>query len=331
MPHQKSRDEPPIVVTAPPPFPSQFAMSKKEKQEQEILKTFRKVEVNIPLLDAIKQILRYEKFLKELCTTQKKLKGNEKVHLGEKVSAVLQKKLPPKCKDPGMFTIPYKIENIRIEKAMLDLSASINVMPRSIYNILNLGPLKEMGIIIQLANRSNAYPDEVLEDILVQVDKLIFPVNFYVFDMKEDNSTNSPPILLERPFLRTSRTNIDVYSGTLTMEFDGDIIKFNIYDAMKYPNESHSVFVIDVIDFLTQQTFELTDDDVSKATITSGLDRKYIQKIRGKFDFFLELQETSFELDSLKTVGYDVPYVELLRSHSKLLLSIVQVPKLELN
>ncbi|XP_027082446.1 uncharacterized protein [Coffea arabica] len=249
-PQQNSQDDPPVVVIPPLPFFSRFAKSKKEEQEQEILETFRKVEVNIPLLDAIKQIPRYAKFLKELCTTKKKLKGNEKVHLGENISVVLQRKLPPKCKDPGMFTVPCNIGNIRIEKAMLDLGASINVMPCSIYNMLNLGPLKETGIIIQLIDRSNAYPDGVLEDILVQVDKLVFPADFYVLDMEEDNSANSPPILLGRPFLRTSRTKIDVYSGTLTMEFDGDIIKFNIYDAVKYPNESHSVFVIDVINSL---------------------------------------------------------------------------------
>ncbi|XP_071924756.1 uncharacterized protein [Coffea arabica] len=307
VPHQKSKNEPPIVVTPPPSFPNQFAMSKKEEQEQEILKTFCKVEVNISLLDTIKQIPRYEKFLKELCTTQKKLKGNEKVHLGENISAVLQKKFPPKCKDPGMFTIPYKIKNIRIEKAMLNLGASINVMPRSIYNILNLGPLKEMGIIIQLANKSNAYLDGVLEDILVQVDKLIFPANFYVLDMKEDNSTNSPPILLERPFFRTSRTNIDVYSGTLTMEFDGNIIKFNIYDAMKYPNESHSVFVLDVIDFLMQQTLELTDDDVLKATITSGIYRRFIRdfpKISHPLCQLLQ-KDVDFNFDEACKVPFD--------------------------
>ena len=82
---------------------------------------FRKVEVNIPLLDAIKQVPKYAKFLKELCTSKRKLKGNEKVSMGENVLAILQKKLPPKCKDPCMFTIPCKIGNTRFELAMLDL------------------------------------------------------------------------------------------------------------------------------------------------------------------------------------------------------------------
>ncbi|XP_071925241.1 uncharacterized protein [Coffea arabica] len=317
------------VVTPLPPFPSRLAKSKKQEQEQEILDTFRKVEVNIPLLDAIKQISRYAKFLKELCTGKKKLKGNEKVHMGENVSAVLQKKLPPKYKDPGMFTVPCKIGNIKIEKAILDLGASINVMPRSVYNLMNVGPLKETGIIIQLADRSNAYPDGVLEDILVQIDNLIFPTDFYVLDMEDDNS-NSSPILLGRPFLKTARTKIDVFTGTLTMEFDGDVIKFSIYDAMKYPGESHSVFVIDVIDSLAQQNFGFNNDDALKVAISTGLCQENLQKIKGKFVFPFELQEVIFELNSLCPEFSNVSYLELPLSHSQLLPSIVQAPKVEL-
>ena len=74
----------------------------------------------------------------------------------ENASAIIQRKLPPKCKDPGTFTIPCIIGNQRIERAMLDLGASINVMPYSIYASLNLGPLKQTGVIIQLADQSDA-------------------------------------------------------------------------------------------------------------------------------------------------------------------------------
>ena len=121
---------------------------------------------------------RYAKFLKELCTSKRKLKGNEKVSMGENVSALFQKKLPPKCKDPGMFTIPCKIGNTRFERAMLDLGASINVMPYSIYASLNLGPLEETGVIIQLADHSNTYPRRVIEDVLLQVNELVFLLIF---------------------------------------------------------------------------------------------------------------------------------------------------------
>ena len=138
------------------PFPSKFKQTRKEEAEKDILETFRKVQVNIPLLDAIKQVPRYAKFLKELCPLRKRISTKEVVKVGENVSAILQHKLLPKCKDPGSFTIPCVIGNTRFESAMLDLGASINVMSYSIYASMNLGELKNDGVIIQLADRSNA-------------------------------------------------------------------------------------------------------------------------------------------------------------------------------
>ncbi|CAL8992974.1 unnamed protein product, partial [Prunus brigantina] len=128
----------------------------------------------------------------------------------------------------GSFTIPCVIGNTKFEHAMLDLGASINVMPYSIYASMNLGELKKDGVVIQLADRSNAYPKGVLEDVLVRVNHLIFPADFYVLEMEDSAHSTPLPILLGRPFMKTARTNIDVFKGTLTMEFDGDIIDFNI-------------------------------------------------------------------------------------------------------
>ncbi|CAN6583791.1 unnamed protein product [Malus baccata var. baccata] len=167
------------------PFPSRFLQSKNEEEEKDVLETFRKVQVNIPLLDAIKQIPKYAKCLKKLCTTKKRFREKEVVQVSENVSAILQRKLPPKCKDPGSFTIPCVIGNTRFKSAMLDLGASINVMPYSVYASMNLGALKNDGVIIQLADRSNAYPKGVLEDVLVQVNHLVFPADFYVLEMDE--------------------------------------------------------------------------------------------------------------------------------------------------
>ena len=61
----------------------------------------------------------------------------------------------------------------------------------------------------------------------------MFPVDFYVMNMGD--ACHDIPILLGRSFLQTVRTKIDVHEGTLTMEFDGEVIKFNIFDAMRFP------------------------------------------------------------------------------------------------
>ncbi|KAM2316272.1 hypothetical protein ACFX1S_000134 [Malus domestica] len=210
-----------------------FMKSKKEQTDKEILDTFRKVQVNLPLLDAIKQVPKYAKFLKELCTNKRRFNDQETVALSEEASVVLQRKLPPKLKDAGSFTIPCVIGGKEFGRALCDLGASINLMPYSVYESLNLGDLKETKVIIQLADRSNRYPKGLLEDVLVQVNELIFPTDFFVLEMEHDPMPTALPLILGRPLLRTARTKIDVYDGTLTMEIDGEIVKFRIFDAMR--------------------------------------------------------------------------------------------------
>ncbi|XP_048429388.1 uncharacterized protein LOC125472238 [Pyrus x bretschneideri] len=210
-----------------------FMKSKKEQTDKEILDTFRKVQVNLPLLDAITQVPKYAKFLKELCTNKRRFNDQETVALSEELLAVLQRKLPLKLKDVGSFTIPCVIGGKEFGKALCDLEASINLMPYSVYESLNLGDLKETKVVIQLADRSNRYPKGLLEDVLVQVNELIFPADFFVLEMEHDPMPTALPFILGRPFLRTARTKIDVYDVTLTMEIDGERVKFKIFNAMR--------------------------------------------------------------------------------------------------
>ncbi|KAL0440268.1 UNVERIFIED_CONTAM: hypothetical protein Slati_2509800 [Sesamum latifolium] len=147
---------------------------------------------------------------------------------------------------------------------MCDLGASINAMPLTIFESLHVGPLKEIGIVIQLADCSVVYPEGVLEDVLLQVNELVFSADFYVLDMREDNSPNSTSILLGRPFLKTARTKIDVHSGTLTIEFDGEIIRFNIFDSMRYPSDIPTALFWDVFDTFVQKFPAINGKDYIK-------------------------------------------------------------------
>ncbi|KAF1862545.1 hypothetical protein Lal_00014083 [Lupinus albus] len=173
------------IFSIPLLFPPKIIPTKKmgnmEELDKDFLDTFRKIEVKILLLDAIKQILRYAKFLKELCTHKRKLKGNERISMGGNVSAMIgmhAPHIPEKCKDPGTFTIPCIIGKRKFENAMLDVGASINVMPMNVFKFLSLRPLQPMGVVIQLENRSIAYPAGLVEDVLVRVDQLIFLLIF---------------------------------------------------------------------------------------------------------------------------------------------------------
>src|ERR1044071_3808602 len=102
--------------------------------------------------------------------------------------------LEEKCDDPGMFSIPISIANTIFDGAMLDLGASINVIPSSLYDSLKLGPLKYTRTAISLANQSNVFPLGKLEDVIVKVEDFSFPTDFYLLEM--DTTNDSIPIIL---------------------------------------------------------------------------------------------------------------------------------------
>ncbi|XP_038889247.1 uncharacterized protein LOC120079141 [Benincasa hispida] len=178
------------------PSPSKLTRPKEAiaYKDKELLEMFRSIEINIPLLNAIKEILKYAKFCKELCTRKRQAKEKERMVVSQSVSTILQKNLPKKR---------------RIQH------------------------LTENGIVIQLVDRSFIHPLEVIKDVLVQVNELRFPADFYVLKMEESISISSTSIFLGCPFMKTAKTKIDVDEGTLSVEFDGELVKFNIFDAMK--------------------------------------------------------------------------------------------------
>ncbi|XP_074305767.1 uncharacterized protein LOC141640988 [Silene latifolia] len=158
-----------------PPFPAALKdTKKKEHDNDDIYESFLKCEVNILLLELLKSIPRYTKFLKELCMIKRNRKEwslkKSKGKASEFVSGLFKSKTPPKCSDPGVFTIPCTIGDTRFERAMLDLEASINVLLYHVYESLKLGPLKSTRVVVQLANRSSVHPRGVVENVIVKVD-----------------------------------------------------------------------------------------------------------------------------------------------------------------
>ncbi|XP_057811664.1 uncharacterized protein LOC131025901 [Salvia miltiorrhiza] len=184
---EKSCQTEPII-----PFPGRMAKEQEKEELTELVKIFKKVEVNMPLLVARRSMPRCAKFLNELCTRKVKYTDDAKFQVGESVSAVLQRDMPIKCGDPDMFYIPCVIGTMKMEKAMLDLGASINIMPLYMYQDLEIGPLKPTRVVIQLADRSNVYPEGILEDVLVKVEELIFPADFYILDMGKSKARDPP-------------------------------------------------------------------------------------------------------------------------------------------
>ena len=155
----------------PPPFPQALRGKKKFTNQAEIWEVVRQVKVNIPLHDMIKKVPTYEKFLKDMCTVKRGLDIEKKAFLIEQVSVIIQSKTPVKYKDPGSPTISVNIGGTCIDKSLLDLEASVNLLPYSVYKQLGLGDLKPKKITLPLADRSVKIPKGIVEDVLVKVDQ----------------------------------------------------------------------------------------------------------------------------------------------------------------
>ena len=186
--------------------------------------------MNIPLLDMIKQVPTYAKFLKDMCTVKKGLGIEKKAFLTEQVSAIIQSKTLVKYKDPGSPTISVNIGGTCIDKALLDLGASVNLLPYSVYNQLGLGELKPTNITLSLADRSVKIPKGIVEDVLVKVDKFYYPVDFAVLDTEPMASgPNHVPIILGRPFLATANAIINCRNGVMQLTFGNMTLELNIF------------------------------------------------------------------------------------------------------
>ena len=128
---------------------------------------------NLPLLHVIKKIPTYVKVIKDICTLKRKHNVSKKTFLVEQVSAIIERKTPPKFKDPDCPTVTCRIVKNGSSEAFLDLGASVNLMPYSIYLQLGLGELKPTHVELQLADRSIRKPNGIIEDVLSKLIRFI--------------------------------------------------------------------------------------------------------------------------------------------------------------
>ncbi|GAV73224.1 gag-asp_proteas domain-containing protein, partial [Cephalotus follicularis] len=236
---QKGKEKDITLATPKEPFPECLRspslvppLGKKVGRMEEMMELFKQVKINLPLLDAIQQVLAYAKFLKDLCTTKRKLKTHilKMVHLIEQVSAVLSNKLPPKLKHPRSPLISCKIGNLQLERALLDLGASVNLLPSSVYEKLGLRELRPTTMTLQLADRSVKVPRGKIEDVLIKVGEFFFPVDFVVLDTQPVANLNDQiPVILGRPFLATSNALINCRNGLMRLSFGDTSVDFNVF------------------------------------------------------------------------------------------------------
>ncbi|GJR24760.1 reverse transcriptase domain-containing protein [Tanacetum coccineum] len=212
----------------------QKSRDKASNQMDKIFQIFQDLRFNISFADALLLMPRFAPTIKSLLMNKEKLLELAKIPLNENCSAMLLKKLPKKLGDPDKFLIPCNFLGMDICHALVDLGASINLMPLSIWKMLSLPELTPTRMTLELEDRSITLPKGVTEDIFVKVRNFHFPTDFVVVDFEVDPRV---PLILGRSFLRTNHSLIDVYEGELVLRDRNEQITFHVDGMSKHPQK----------------------------------------------------------------------------------------------
>ncbi|XP_071695446.1 uncharacterized protein [Rutidosis leptorrhynchoides] len=186
---------------------------------------FKNINVNVPLIDLLKENSHYGKYLKTLLSNKGKDHENSSKFIITECKAIVQKfDIPEKLGDTGSITVPCSFNDSRVYQALADTRASINLMPYSLYKRLGLGELTPTRMSICLADSSFNYPIGIAENIPVRIDKFTFPADFVILEMKENDKI---PIILGRPFLSTAAFEFQMQTKTYSLGIEDDRITLN--------------------------------------------------------------------------------------------------------
>ncbi|XP_016206839.1 uncharacterized protein LOC107647256 [Arachis ipaensis] len=251
----KSEEEPPKVKepkrktlleeSLPIPFPTLAKKAKKQEDlDPTVVKVFEKVEVTVPLFQAIQQVPKYAKFLKDICTHKDKLGNLNNKPVEHSISSLL----PEKCNDPSPYFVTCPIGGTKFTDCMCDLGACVSIMPLPIYEKLNLAPLKRSGARFVLADKSIVSIMGIAENVIVNIQGLLFPADFHILETPPIDSTKPSSILLGRPFLKTVRFKLDAHSGVYSFESDEKLVKFTLEESNKPILEAYSIFWSNIVE-----------------------------------------------------------------------------------
>ncbi|GJR03395.1 reverse transcriptase domain-containing protein [Tanacetum coccineum] len=226
--HRRSNPKPSI------PYPSRQNDEKRhenaDEQKEKFYEIFKHMSFEISFIDALTLMPKFASTLKALIGNKENLSEMARTPLNEHCSSVILNKLPEKPGDPDRFLIPCKFPGMDECLALADLGTSINLMPFSVWKKHNLPNLTPTCMTLELADRSISRPIGIAEDVNVKVGVFQFPTDFVVVDFEPDPRV---PLILERCFLKTIRTLIDVYEGELTLRVDNEAITYNLDQTLR--------------------------------------------------------------------------------------------------
>ncbi|XP_052732433.1 uncharacterized protein LOC128196235 [Vigna angularis] len=256
------------------------------------MEIFKKLEINIPFSEALQQMCSYAKFLKEILTKKRKYIEEESIEVQGNYSAIIQKILPPKFKDPGSFTIPCTIRKLAVGKALIDMRANINLMSLSMFEKIEGLELKPTRMTLQLTDRSLKYPYGVVEDVFV----------------KENSDV---PLILGRPFMKMARVLIDVENDKLKVRVQNEEVNFDVFEAMSHSKDDKSCFHLDALD-------EVCMIQERMLRCSSPLEKTLIDACEDLNEEEEELiDECLTDLDALKEIPFHEAKIEEINTKEK--------------
>ncbi|XP_050889340.1 uncharacterized protein LOC127094562 [Lathyrus oleraceus] len=262
------------------PFPTRNKKKEQhEKNFEKFLEMFKKLEINITFLEALEQMPSYAKFMKDIIF-KKRSTDTDPIVLTETCSAILQgMTIPVKKKDRGSVTIPCTIGDRFFKKALIDLGASVSLMSLSIYKRLGIGKVQDTIMTLQFGDHFVKRPYGVVEDVLVKIDKFVFPVDFVILEMSEDEEI---PLILGRPFLEIGRCLIDIEEGTMTLKVYDEELKIDVRNTMRYKDDVATSQHIEVIDQMVLQNNPLGEPQLPLERVLSLSISKDTQEVDEK-------------------------------------------------
>ncbi|XP_050889908.1 uncharacterized protein LOC127095236 [Lathyrus oleraceus] len=239
--------EPKPVVKLP--FPTRKKKKgQHEKNFEKFLELFKKLEINILLLEAFEQMPTYAKFMKDIIS-KRRITDTNPIILTATCSDILQgMKILIKKKDRGVVTIPCTIGDRLFNKVLIDLGASVSLMTLSIYKKLGIGVVQDTIMTLQFSDHSVKKPYGIVEDVMVKIDKFVFLVDFVILEMPEDEEI---PLILGRPFLETGWCLINIEEGTITLKVYDKELKIDVRNTMRYKDDICTSHTIEVLDQVT--------------------------------------------------------------------------------
>ncbi|XP_006584380.1 uncharacterized protein LOC114420627 [Glycine soja] len=260
---QARKEEPPTPLKEPS-YPLMPSKKNKELYFKRFLEIFKGLEITMSFGEVLQQMSFYTKFMMDILTKKGKYIDNENIVVGGNYSAVIQRKLPKKFKDPGSVTIPFTIWNVSVRKALIDLGAHINLMPLSMCRRIGNLKIDPTKMTLQLTDQSIIRPYGVVKDVFVKVRHFTLPVDFVIMDIEEDTKI---PLILGRPFMLTSNCVVDIGNDNLEMSVDDQKVTFNLFEAIKYTKEDMRCFKAEEVDKEDVNTLQTTQTSLEKALI----------------------------------------------------------------